>query len=96
MPFFHSTQTRLTRAVWQGAVQAKLEDVPVWVMQASDAVLVGLALNRFWSEDNYHLHARDYLDMHTLLTHFDVDEADLRQRAEYLHCSARLSSFGAL
>lgn len=93
MPFFHSTQTRLTHAVWQGAKKAMLENVPVWVMQPSDAVLVGLALNRFWSEDNYHLHARDYLDMHTLLTHFDVTEADLHERAEHLHCLRTFKQF---
>lgn len=93
MPFFHSTQTRLTKAVWQGALKARLEDVPVWVMQPADAVLLGLALNRFWSEDNYHLHARDYLDMHTLLTHFALDETHLCERAEYLHCLRTFEQF---
>jgi hypothetical protein len=93
MPAFHSTQTRLTAAAWQGAGKTSLEDVPVWVLQPSDAVLLGLVLNRFWSEDNYHLHARDYLDMHTLLHHFNLDEAHLRQRAKYLHCTRTFDQF---
>jgi len=93
MPFFHRTQTRLTAAAWQGATQTSLADLPVWVLQPSDAVLIGLVLNRFWSEDNYHLHARDYLDTHMLLTHFALTEADLYERAQYLHCQHTFKQF---
>ncbi|MEM6430435.1 MAG: lasso peptide biosynthesis B2 protein [Deinococcota bacterium] len=91
MPLVYSTQTRLTQAAWQSAHMLQLEGVPVFALQDTDALLMGLILNRSWSEDDTRLHAHDYLDMVSLLRRVSLEQ--VHTRARELGCERTLRRF---
>ncbi|MEM7737225.1 MAG: lasso peptide biosynthesis B2 protein [Deinococcota bacterium] len=91
MPVTYTTQTRLTHAAWQKAQSYSLQGVPVLALQDSDALLMGLVLNRSWSEDDYRLHAHDYLDMVHILKRVPLEQIYLRARE--LGCIRTLNRF---
>ncbi len=80
------TQRRLTAATWAAARSAAFGDVDLRVPDPRDAVIVGIALNRAWSDDVWHLTARDFLDMRAIAVRSGIGRDDVLRRAEELGC----------
>jgi len=93
----HQTnQRRITGSVWSRAVNlswkgASGKDIVVKGMHPVDALLVGLILNRSWSQWGVKPH--DLLDMRALILRYSVTREDLEKRANELACSRTLELF---
>jgi hypothetical protein len=84
---------RFTDGAWSASREVPLGRTRVRVLDARDAVLIGVVLNRCWSGDDWRLKARDYVDIRTLVEQHGVDEASLTARARELRCLRTLQSF---
>lgn len=83
-------QPRITRAVWERAESIDWEGTTLRVPMLVDALLVGLVLQRLWSEGGY-LKPHDAIDFRLLEERVGGEE--LRRRARELRCTRTLSHF---
>ncbi|MFO7544720.1 MAG: nucleotidyltransferase family protein [Trueperaceae bacterium] len=86
-------QESITRAAWRASQVAKLDGVPVRLLDPRDAALIGLVLNRSWSSDVFQLRLHDYLDLAFLAERAGVTREALEGRAQELGCARTLALF---
>jgi len=85
-------QRRVTQAVWARSRVREWEGVPVREMDPTDALLVGLVLQRCWG-DRWHLKPCDPIDFRFLQQRCGLDRERLATRARELGCSRTLRIF---
>jgi len=84
-------QRRLTAAAWRAARRVPFGDVDLHVPDPRDALIFGIVLNRAWSDDAWHLTARDYLDMRALADRDGITRDEVLHRAGELGCRSTVA-----
>ncbi len=90
---WNPVQRRVTEAVWSRSRQREWEGVPVREMDAVDALLVGLVLQRCWGGDHWHLKPHDVLDFGILCERLGIGREQLWERARELGAVRTLRIF---
>ena len=85
-----AVQRRLTAAAWRASRSVAFGDVDVRELDPCDAVIMGVVLNRAWSDDAWHLRASDYLDVRAIADLSGVTREDVLRRAAELACRTTL------
>ena len=77
-------QARLTEAAVQAAREAEWAGARIMTPSPIDAVVFGLALNRSWSADRWHVKPRDYCDLEALRQRYQLHRDAIVERAREL------------
>ncbi len=85
-------QNTITQKVWEAAEKRDWEGSSLYTPSLTDALLVGLIMNRCWSGDDWCLKTQDYLDF-KVLAQKGLSQDELLSRAKTLSCSKTLSLF---
>lgn len=86
-------QERITTQAWRAAQVVAWEGTHLHIPQPTDALLIGLVLNRAWGRDEWRLKATDLLDFRALTGAFGLTRRDLERRAGELGCRRTLQVF---
>jgi hypothetical protein len=90
---WHSTQRRITEAVWERAGARWWNWVDIREPSPVDMLLVGLVLQRCWSAEDWNIKPHDVLDFRYIVSRFDVTRDALWNRAHTLRCERTLAAF---
>jgi hypothetical protein len=85
-----AVQRLITEAAWDASRELAWHDTSLRVLDPRDCLLMGLVLNRAWSDDRWHLKASDFLDMAAVRDRLGVSREDLLRRAAELGCGTTL------
>lgn len=90
---WNRVQRRITEAVWARSRVREWEGVPIREMDAVDALLVGLVLQRCWGGERWHLKPHDVLDSGVLFERCGIGRDRLWERARELGAARTLRIF---
>ena len=88
-----SLQARYTREAWRASQPTNWHGVTLATLSPADSFIVGLALNRCWSDDDWHLKPFDLPDARALVARYRLSRAHLLARARDLGCRCSLELF---
>jgi len=90
---FQRVQRRITEAVWAASREVEWEGVRVRVPDPIDSLVVGLVLQRCWSDDRWRIKPHDALDFRFLTDHGEIRRDAIARRARELGCSRTVEIF---